>query len=168
MEAVAEGVDALFGAGFLLEGCVKTVFIKRLLQPFGFHDVGVFGAAVHERVNAHRHAFRVFMHQQFAAVGFGGTVAEFVHFAKLPAGIHMQQRERQRAGIKRLARQVQHHAGVFADGVHHHRVSEFRSHFTNDMDAFRLQLPQVSESFLIHNLSLSQIHHGRTNGFRVG
>ncbi len=30
---------------------------------------------------------------------------------------------------------------------------------TNNMDAFRLQLPQVSESFLVHNRSLSQIDH---------
>lgn len=65
MEAVAERVDTLFGAGFLFvtsraaEGRIKTVFIQRLLQPFGFHDVGMLGAAVHERVDAHRHPFRV-------------------------------------------------------------------------------------------------------------
>ncbi len=173
VEAVAERVDTLFGAGFLFvparpaEGGIKTVFVQRLLQPFGFHDVGMLGAAVHERVNAHRHPFRVFMHQQLAAVGFGGTVAEFVHLTEFPASIHMQQRERQRARIKGFTRQVQHHAGVFTDGVHHDRVSEFSSHFADDMDTFRFELPQVSQSFLVHNRSLSQSHHRRAKAFCV-
>jgi hypothetical protein len=42
VEAIAERVDTLFGAGFLFitpraaEGRVKTVFVQRLLKPFGF------------------------------------------------------------------------------------------------------------------------------------
>jgi hypothetical protein len=42
VEAVAEGVDALFGAGFLFvatraaERGVKAVFVQRLLQPSVF------------------------------------------------------------------------------------------------------------------------------------
>ena len=167
VEAVAEGVNALFGAGFLLitaraaECGVKAVFVQRLLQPFGFHDIGMLGAAVDERVNAHRHPFRIFMHQQLAAIGFGGTVAELIHLTEFPAGIDVQQRERQGSRIKRFARQMQHYAGIFPDGVHHHRVRKFGGHLTNNMDAFRLQLPQVSESFLVHNRSLSQIDHRR-------
>ncbi len=161
METVTEGVDSLFGARLLFisacaaEGSIKTVFIQRLLQAFGFHDVGMFGAAMNERVDTHRHPFRVFMHQQFATIGFSGAVTEFIHLTEFPAGIHVQQRKRQRTRIERFTRQVQHHAGIFADGIHHHRIREFCGNFTNDMDAFRLQLSQVSESFLIHNLSLS-------------
>ncbi|MPN62893.1 hypothetical protein SDC9_210646 [bioreactor metagenome] len=48
------------------------------------------GAAVDERVDAHRHPFRVFMHQQFAAVGFRRTVTKLVHFAEFPTGINVQ------------------------------------------------------------------------------
>ena len=170
MEAVAEGVNTLFGAGFLFiatraaERGIEAVFVQRLLETFGFHDIGMLGAAVNERVNPHRHPFRVFMHQQLAAVGFSGTVTELIHFAEFPAGIDVQQRERQGARIKRFTRQMQHHAGVFTDGVHHHRVREFGGHLTNDMDAFRLQLPQVSESFLVHNRSLSQIYYRSLKG----
>ncbi len=160
MEAVAEGVDTLFRAGFLLvaarttEGRVKTVLIQRLLQPFRLHDIGMLGATVHERVDPHRHPFRVFMHQQFAAVGFGGTVTELIHLTEFPASVDMQQWKRQRTWIEGLACQVQHNAGVFTDGVHHHRIGEFSRHLANNMDAFRLQLSQVGESFLIHNRSL--------------
>jgi hypothetical protein len=32
---------------------VKAVFVQRLLQPFGFHDIGMLGAAVDERVLLH-------------------------------------------------------------------------------------------------------------------
>ena len=171
VEAVAEGVDALFRAGFLFvatraaERGVKAVFVQRLLQAFRFHDIGMLSAAVDKRVDAHRHPFRVFMHQQLTAVGFGGTVAELIHLTEFPAGIDVQQRERQGSRIKRFARQMQHYAGIFPDGVHHHRVRKFGGHLTNNMDAFRLQLPQVSESFLVHNRSLSQIDHRSVKPF---
>ncbi|MNJ75131.1 hypothetical protein D3C77_721710 [compost metagenome] len=100
MEAIAERVNTLFGTGFLLvaagttEGGVKTVLVQRLLEAFGFHDIGVLGAAVDKRVNPHRHPFRVFVDQQLETVLFGGTIAELVHFVEFPAGIHMQQWER--------------------------------------------------------------------------
>lgn len=65
MEAITERVDTLFSTGFLFvaarttEGGIKTVFIQRLLQAFGLHNIGMFRAAVHEWINPHRHAFRV-------------------------------------------------------------------------------------------------------------
>ena len=128
MEAVTERVDSLFSAGFLFvtarttEGGIKTVFVQRLFQAFSFHNIGMFRAAMNEWINPHRHAFRVFMHQQLAAVGFRRTIAELIHLAEFPAGIDMQQRERQRTWIKRLARQMQHDAGIFTDRVEHHRI----------------------------------------------
>ena len=112
METVTERVDTFFSAGFLFiaaraaEGSIKTIFVQRLFQAFGFHDVSVFGAAVNEWINPHRHTFWIFMHQQLAAVGFCRTIAKFIHLTEFPAGINMQQRERQRTWIKRLARQM--------------------------------------------------------------
>lgn len=87
------------------------------------------------------------MHQQFAAVGFRRAVTKLVHFAEFPAGVNVQQWERQRARIKRFTRQMQHYAGIFADGIHHHRIRKLGGHLANDMDAFRFQLPQVGKSF---------------------
>ena len=96
MKTIAERVNTLFSTRFLFvttsatERGVETVFVQRLLQPFGFHNIGMLGATVNKRVDAHRHPFRVFMHQQFAAVGFRRTVTKLVHFAEFPAGINVQ------------------------------------------------------------------------------
>ena len=64
----------------------------------------------------------------------------------------MQHGERQLAGKECLACQMQHHGGVFTNGVEHHRVVEFGGHFTNDVDTFRLQLFQVGQ-FIEHGYS---------------
>ena len=72
----------------------------------------------------------------------------------------MQHRERQLAGEERLARQVQHHGGILADGVQHHRVVELGGHFTNDVDTFRLQLFQVGQ-FIEHGYSRITMCLGR-------
>ncbi|MNC22355.1 hypothetical protein D3C75_703540 [compost metagenome] len=101
----------------------------------------MFSATVHERVNSHRHAFRVFMHQQLKTIVLRGAVTEIVHLAEFPAGINMQQWERKRAWVEGFTGQMQHHRGVFANGIHHHRISKFGCDLTDDMDAFRLQLP---------------------------
>ncbi len=108
------------------------------------------------------------MYQQFTAVGFGGAVTELIHLAEFPARIHVQQREWQRARVEGFTRQVEHHAGVFPDGVHHYRISELGGHFADNMNTFRFELPQVSQSFLVHNRSLSQSHYRRTKAFCVG
>ncbi|CQR23188.1 Uncharacterised protein [Yersinia enterocolitica] len=93
------------------------------------------------------------MHQQLTAKRFSRVVTEFIHFTEFPAGVHMQQWEWQVTGEECLARQMQHHRRVFTDGIEHHRVTEFGGHFTDDMDTLRLQLPQMSESFFVHNRS---------------
>src|SRR5690606_38599971 len=43
----------------------------------------------------------------------------------------------------------------FTDGIQHHRVVEFGGHFTNDVNAFRLELFQVRQ-FVEHGFSRSQ------------
>ncbi len=57
MILIAERVDALLGTrGFFIptratKGRIKPILIQRLLERLGFHDIGVFGAAVIERVD---------------------------------------------------------------------------------------------------------------------
>lgn len=86
MLAVAERVHALFGAGLLFiatgaaERCVETMLVEGLFQAFGFHDVGVLGAAVGERVDVLRHAIGVDMGDEVRAQFFDHLVAELVHF----------------------------------------------------------------------------------------
>ncbi|MNR10170.1 hypothetical protein D3C85_1264060 [compost metagenome] len=158
MLAVAERVHALFGAGFLFiatgaaECCVETILVECLLEALGLHDVGVLGAAVGERVDVLRHAVRVDVGDQVEAQLGDHLVAEAVHLLEFPASVDVHHRKRQLAREERLACQVQHHGGVFTDGVQHHRVIELGGHLADDVDAFRLQLFQMRQ-FVDHGYS---------------
>lgn len=149
---VAEGVDTLLGAGFLLvatgttEGGIEAVFVERLLEPLGLHDVGVLAAAVHEGVDVHGQTVRVLVDDEIQPVLLGGLVPELDHLLELPVGVHVEHGEGDLARVEGLAGQVQHDGGVLADGVHHHRVFKFGGHLADDMDALGFQLLQVSQS----------------------
>ena len=140
MILIAERVDALFGTrGFFIttratKGRIKPILIQRLLERLGFHDIGVFGAAVVERVDIGCPPLFVGVHDQFHTRLFSHAVTELDHFAKLPRGVHVHQREWRCTGVKSFARQVQHYRRIFTDGVHHHRVGELSGNFTDDMD----------------------------------
>src|SRR5471030_2823057 len=159
---VAEGVHTLFGAGLLFvtagatKGSVEAVLVQSLLEALGFHDVSVLGAAVGERVDALRHAIGVYVHQQVQAQLFNHAVAKAVHFLEFPLRIDMHHRKRQLAREERLARKVQHHGGVFTDGVQHHRVIELGGDLADDVDAFRLQLFQMRQ-FVDHGYSRNNV-----------
>ncbi len=156
--AVTEGVHALLGAGLFLvaaratKGGIEAVLVQRLLETLGLHHVGVLGTAVGEGVHVLRHAIGVDVGEQVEAIFADHLLAEAVHLLEFPAGIHVQHRERQLAGEERLARQMQHHGGILADGIEHHRVIEFGGHLTNDVDAFRLELFEVRQ-FVEHGYS---------------
>ena len=55
----------------------------------------------------------------------------------------MQEREGRRRGVKRFARQVQHHTAVFAYGVQHGRLIRLSHRFAQDMNAFVLKALQL-------------------------
>ena len=73
------------------------------------------------------------------------AIAELDHLAELVGGVDVQQRERNRARIERLLREPQHHRGVLADGVEHHRPLEFGDHLAQDVDALGLERAQMIE-----------------------
>ena len=60
------------------------------------------------------------------------------HLAELPGGVDMQQREWRPAGMKGLARQMQHHRRILADGIEHHRLVAFGRDLADDVDRFGL------------------------------
>ena len=70
MIAIAEAEYSLFGAGLFLiaagatEGCIKLVFVKRLLERLGFHDIGVLLAAVREGVHPGRYALCIGVYEK--------------------------------------------------------------------------------------------------------
>src|SRR5690625_7050344 len=95
----AEGVDTLFSTRFFFiparptKRRIKAVLVQRLLQTLGFHHIGMSGAAMTERANAHIDPFLIDMHQQLPAQVFNPLVAKGNHLTKLPCGIHMHERE---------------------------------------------------------------------------
>ncbi|RMU78243.1 hypothetical protein ALP24_02204 [Pseudomonas syringae pv. aptata] len=128
------------------------MLVERLLQALGLHDVGVFGAAVGERVDALCHAIGVDVGDQVQAHFFDHLVAKAIHLLEFPAGIDVHDREWQFTGEECLACQVQHHGRIFADRVQHHRVIELGGDLADDVDAFRLQLFQMRQ-FVNHGYS---------------
>ena len=79
-------------------------------------------------------AARVGVSYQLKGDFLGDAIAERDHFAKLPAGIDMQQRKGNRPWVKRLLRQTQHNGRILADGVKHHRPRRRRRHLAEDFD----------------------------------
>ena len=67
---------------------------------------------------------------------------------ELEAGIDMQQREGNRAGIEGLLRQAQHDRGILADGVEHHGPLKFGGHFAQDVDALGLKQTEMAQALL--------------------
>ena len=149
MIVIAERVNPFLGAGLFLvapraaKRGIEAIFVQRLLQRVGLHHIGVLLAAVGERPDASLDTVLIDIDQQLQAQLAGIVIAEFDHFAKLPCRVYMHQGERRLAGVKCLHRQVQHHGGVFADGIQHDGALEFGGDFSNDMDAFRFQLLEV-------------------------
>ena len=97
---IAEGKNALLGAGFFLvaagpaEGRIEAIFVEGLLQAVGLHDLGVQCRAVVEGVDVLLDAVGIDVDDEIEAEPLGGFIAEGDHVAELPAGIDMHQRER--------------------------------------------------------------------------
>jgi len=117
--------------------------VERLLECLGLHHLGVDRGARVDRIDTALDAVLVYMNDQVEIKTPRRLVAELDHFAKLPRGVHVQQRKRKTRRMKGLQRQMQHHAGIFADRVEHHRISELGSHLPKYLDRFRLQRTQM-------------------------
>jgi hypothetical protein len=76
----------------------------------------------------------------------GAVVAEGDHFAELPAGVDVQQRDRRPCRVEGLEQQVQQHRTVLADRVQHHRVAELGGDLAQDVDALRFELAQMRQA----------------------
>ncbi|MPN38590.1 hypothetical protein SDC9_186114 [bioreactor metagenome] len=56
----------------------------------------------------------------------------------------MQQLERQPPRIERLARQVNQHAGILADGIEQDRALELADRVAENLNALRLKLAELA------------------------
>lgn len=95
--------------------------------------------AVVEGIDLASKSIRVLINQQLHAAFLSHPVSHRVHFLELPSGVHMEQREGWGCRIKCLAGQMQHHCGIFPDGIEHHGPFGFCNNFTQDVNAFGLK-----------------------------
>src|SRR5260370_37004232 len=57
----------------------------------------------------------------------------------------MEQRKRNPSGIEGVLGQPQHHGGIFADGIEHHRPRKFRGRFPENIDTLGFESLQVAQ-----------------------
>jgi len=119
--------------------------IERLLQRFGFHDMGMALAAVIERINICCDAFRIDPFDHLGAGICNSAIAKLDHLAKLPRRIDMQKRERDLAWVEGLARQMKQNGGVLADRIQHDWPLKLRDDLPKDLNRFGLKLLEVGQ-----------------------
>ncbi|MNR13136.1 hypothetical protein D3C85_1295240 [compost metagenome] len=149
MIRAAEREDSLLGSRLFLiaagaaYGHVKAMQVQRLLQGVGLHRLGMGRRTRGDRADPARQGLVIGVDQQPRAIEARHMVAVGDHVPKLPRRIHVQQRERRRARIEGLGRQVQQDAGILADRIHHDRVARRRRHLAQDLDRLGLKLAQM-------------------------
>src|ERR1700731_4716784 len=100
MRRCSKRKHSLFGpAPFLVaarsaESRIKTVLLERLLERFGFHDVGVHGRSMREWPDAGAQAFLIGVNNQIEAKLRRTTITKRDHFLKLPGRVDVQKRKR--------------------------------------------------------------------------
>ncbi len=62
----------------------------------------------------------------------------------------MQQGEGELARIESFQCQMQHHGRVFANGIEHHRLVKFSSHFPDYMNTLSFQLLEMCQTMFSH------------------
>jgi hypothetical protein len=136
---------ALLGAGrFLIaanagDQAVKAIFGQRPLQPFGLARGGARGRRQGRIDRVDRRAgFDLEIKIPFLAV----AIAERVHLRKFLAGVDMQCRKRH-AAEEGLARQPDHHVGIFSQRPQQRELLQPRKRLPQNVDALRLELVEM-------------------------
>ena len=146
------GARLLFVAARAAESGVEPSSRQAVEQRLRFEQRAAALRAEGERLRAGVERFLVGVHDQAGADLRRVPVAEGDHLPELVAGVDVQQRKRDRAGIESLLRQAQQHRRVLADRVEHHRPLEFGDHFAQDVDALGFERAQVVEARRRHDV----------------
>src|SRR5262245_32443653 len=86
----------------------------------------------------------VAMHDQTRADRPRELVTEREHLFELVTGIDVQQRKRNRPGMKRFPRQMHKHTRIFSDRIEQNRIAELRDDFAEDVNGFRFERFQMT------------------------
>jgi hypothetical protein len=116
---------------FALGGGIQRYYLDALLRGVP-PDVELGPVRQGERTNPYALANAPVVH----------PIAERGHRRQLLRGVDVQPLERNASRVKRVLRKAQQHGRVVADGVHHHRLLEFRYDLAQDVDAFGFEAPQ--------------------------
>ena len=145
-EAVAEGVDPLLGAGFLFvaagaaEGRIETAFGQGVEQRAGLEQAAAFLGAEAEGTGAVVDRLAVRVDDQSGADLARRNGRETRSFRGTYRWYRCAAGETEcGAGMERLLRQPDHHGGVFADGVQHHRRWNSAATSRMNVNAFGFQ-----------------------------
>ena len=93
---------------------------------------------------------------------FHELVAEGDGFVEVVAGIDVQQRERDAAGMEGFPREVRHHDGVFSTGEEQHGALELRGHLAHDEDGLGFEGAEVAVAVG----RLDGCHRGKAGSFQ--
>jgi hypothetical protein len=86
------------------------------------------------------------VHDQLDTRLGGDLVPQRVHVTKLPRGVDVKQRKRQRPGEERLFGKVQHHCRILPHREKHHRLFRLGDRFPQDEDALGLEPVEMGQS----------------------
>ncbi len=120
---IAEGEDALFGAGTFFvaagatDGGVELTVAETIEEGGGFEGAATALGAPVEGVGAFVEGGAVGVDDEIEAKFGGVAVAELDHFLELVAGIDVEEREGDGAGKEGLLGEAKEDGGVFADGI---------------------------------------------------
>tara|TARA_R110002012_G_scaffold120460_2_gene269836 strand:+ start:227 stop:487 length:261 start_codon:yes stop_codon:yes gene_type:complete len=65
---------------------------------------------------------------------FRSLVAKFDHLPELPGGVHVEEGKWRLGRIEGFPGKVQHHGGILADRIQHHRPNKACCHLAEDMN----------------------------------
>jgi hypothetical protein len=148
-ERIPKGVNAFLGARLFLipagsaEGCVKSAGRQRIEERPGLQQTAALLRSEAEGIGSLVDCLRIGVDDQPRTDLRAKPVPELDHFPELIGCIDVQQGKRNRSGMKRLLGQPDHHRGVLADGVQHHRTLEFGGDFPYDVNTFGFQLTEM-------------------------
>ncbi len=148
---VAQGEDPFLGTRSLLvapsaaEGGVEIARLQSVEKRLGLQESAAALRPHQERLRAVGNRLFVGVNDQSCADLGRVPVPELDHLAELVGRVDVKERERNRTRMEGLLRQAKHDGGVFADGVEHHRAFELGDDLADDVDAFRLERPQMVE-----------------------
>ena len=133
------GAGGLFIAADAGDQAVETIFGQRPLKPFGLARSGACGRRQGRIDGVDR---RAGLDLEIEIPFLAEAIAERIHLRKFFAGVDVQRRKRHPAE-EGLARQPDHHVGIFPQRPQQRELLQPRECFAQNVDALRLEFVEM-------------------------